>query len=412
MSNVFDTALSTLKEAGRIGKIDERVMKILTTPKRIQQVSIPLKMDDGTIEVFQAFRVHYTDALGPCKDGTRFVPDLNLDEVKALAFFMTIKHAVGGIPAGGAKGGVKADPRKLTQNEYEKLCRAFIRALQPKGEWVDIPGADIGTGEQAMAWMLDEYEQISGYHQPAAINDKPPILGGSQGGWDATGTGLFTCLSQAAKEIDLPVQRARVAIQGFGQVGSIAAKLLYQAGAKIVAVSDIDGAVQNEEGINIPALIDHVEKTGTVKDAVDTIDMDKDRIFAVDCEILIPAAVQSVINAGNVMDINAKLIVEGANGPITPDAEKKLLAKKVKIVPDIIANCGSAIVCSFERTQGLTDDYWDLETVNSKMKARILKAYNEAVATAEEYEIDSIRSGAWINALRKIAQAMKFRGWI
>ena len=411
MDTVFQTALATLKAAAEVGGINENVIKILSAPKRIQEFHIPIKMDKGYLKIFTAYRVHYNDALGTCKDGTRIVPDLTLNEVKALAFFMTIKHAVANIPGGGAKGGIKADPRELSEKELEQLCRAFIRNLQPKGPWADIPGADIGTNERTMAWMLDEYEQITGYHMPAAINDKPPILGGSLGGMEATGQGVFNTLCAAAKDMGLDVKGSRVIIHGFGQVGSVAADLLFSAGAKVVAVSDIEGGIKDDNGIDIVRLKEYVEKTGSVINFPETEAITNEEFFKVDCDILVPAAVQSVIHDGNVGEVKAKLIVEGANGPVTASAEKQLLDRDVKIIPDVVANCGSAIVCSFERTQGLTDDYWEIDTVNTRMKQRILRAYEEAVSTAKDVNTKSIRYGAWINALRKISKAIKMRGW-
>jgi glutamate dehydrogenase/leucine dehydrogenase len=412
MENVFETALTTLKAAAEVGGIHENVIEILSGPKRIQEFRIPLKMDKGYLKIFTAYRVHYNDALGPCKNGTRIVPDLTLDEVKALAFFMTIKHAVAGIPGGGAKGGIKADPSELSEKELEQLCRAFIRNLQPKGPWADVPGADIGTSERTMAWMLDEYEQITGYHMPAAINDKPPILGGSLGGMEATGRGVFHTLSAAAKDMSFDIKGSRAIIHGFGQVGSVAADLICSAGAKVVAISDIEGGIKDENGLDISKLKEYVEKTGSVINFPGTEAITNEEFFGVDCDILVPAAVQSVIHDGNVGRVKAKLIVEGANGPITASAEKVLLDRDVSIIPDVVANCGSAIVCSFERTQGLTDDYWDTETVNTRMEQRILKAYQEAVSTARKYVTGSIRKGAWIFALKKIEKAMKLRGMV
>jgi len=412
MDNVFETALMTLKTAGKLGGIDANVIQILSGPKRIQEFQIPLKMDNGNLRIFTAFRVHYNDALGPCKDGTRIVPDLSLDEVKALAFFMTIKHAVGGIPGGGAKGGIKADPRELSGWELERLCRAFIRNLVPKGPWADVPGADIGTDDRTMAWMLDEYEQISGYHMPAAVNDKPALLGGSLGGMEATGRGVFHTLSAAAADTGLEVTGAKVIIQGFGQVGSAAAELLSAAGAKLTATSDINGGIYSDDGIDVFELNEHVQKTGSVIEFPGCKPISNESLFEIECDILIPAAVQSVIHDGNAQHVNAKLIVEGANGPITASAEKLLLDRGLTIVPDVVANCGSAIVCSFERTQGLTDDYWDIETVYRRMEKRILNAYRDAVDTAKELDTHSIRNGAWVNALRKISKAIKLRGWV
>jgi len=411
VDNVFETALETLRNAGELGEIDTKVIKILSGPKKIQEFRIPLKMDNGNLKIFTAYRVHYNDALGPCKNGTRIVPDLSLDEVKALAFFMTIKHAVGGISGGGAKGGIKADPRELSKWELERLCRAFIRNLHPKGPWADVPGADIGTNENTMAWMLDEYEQITGYHMPAAINDKPPILGGSLGGVEATGRGVFHTLSAAAKDIELKVSGSKVAIQGFGQVGSVVAALLHFAGAKVVAVSDIEGGIYNKEGIYTPNLTEYVRNTGSVAKFSGAEPIKKEEFFGVDCDILIPSAVQSVIHEENVDQVKARLIIEGANGSTTASAERALLDRGVTIVPDVVANCGGAIVCSFERTQGLMDDYWDIETVNERMEQRIINAYQEALTTAKDVHTKSIRYGAWINALRKISKAIQLRGW-
>lgn len=411
-SNVFQVALNTLNIAGKLGAIDSRVLEILQAPKRIMQFRIPLKLDDGSFRVFQAYRVHYCDALGPCRNGTRIRPNLSLDEIKALAIFMTIKHCVADIPAGGGKGGIQADPSKLSNNDIERLVRAFVRNLQPKGPWVDVPGADIGTGEQTMSWMLDEYEQITGYHCPPAINDKPPILGGSLGGEAATGLGVFKVLMKAAADIKMNVKESRAVVQGFGQVGSVLANLLHQEGCRIIAVSDVYGGIYSSSGIDILKLEDHVVRTGKVKDFPETDAITNEEIFATECDILVPAAVQSVIHKGNAKDVKAKLIVEGANGPVTTEADDELTGKGVTIVPDVVANSGGATVCHFERTQGLSDQYWDLETVNKRLEQRILKAYNDAVNTAQEFKTPSLRVGAWIYALKKIEKAMRFRGWV
>lgn len=410
--NVFQVALNTLNNAGKLGNIDSRVLKILQAPKRIMQFRIPLKMDNGSFNVFQAYRVHYCDALGPCRDGTRIRPNLTLDEIKALAIFMTIKHCAADIPAGGAKGGIQADPSKLSNNDMERLIRAFVRNLQPKGPWVDVPGADIGTGEQAMSWMLDEYEQITGYHCPAAINDKPPILGGSLGGEAATGRGVFIVLMAAADDIKMNVKESTAVVQGFGQVGSVLANLLHQAGCRIIAVSDIYGGIYSSSGIDILKLEDHVVRTGKVKDFPGTDAINNEEIFGIECDILVPAAVQSVIHRGNVKDVKTKLIAEGANGPVTTKADEDLTDRGITIVPDVVANSGGATVCHFERTQGLSDQYWDLETVNKRLEQRILKAYHDAANTAREFKTPSIRTGAWIHALRKLSKAMKLRGWV
>lgn len=412
MDNVFEVAIRTLNRAGEIGGIDPRVMEILQEPKRIQQFRIPLKLEDGSFQVFQAYRVHYCDALGPYRDGTRIRPDLTLDEIKALGLFMTIKHCAADIPAGGAKGGVKADPAKLSKRDMEQLVRAFVRNLQPRGAWADVPGADIGTGEQAMAWMLDEFEQITGIHSPAAINDKPPILGGSLGGEAATGRGVFLTLKAAAEDLGMDVSGSRVVVQGFGQVGSALAELLHQAGARIVAVSDVFGGIHAPDGIDIQKLKAQVARTAKVADFPGSQAVSNADIFGLDCDIIVPAAVQSVIHKDNAGAVKARLIVEGANGPVTTEADQILADKKVTVVPDVVANSGGATVCHFERTQGLSDQYWDLDTVNRHLEVRILKAYRDAADTARDAGNVALRLGAWIHALKKLEKAIQLRGWV
>ena len=412
MDNVFQVAVNTLNQAGELGGINSRVMEFLQEPKRIQLFRIPLKMEDGSFGVFPAYRVHYCDALGPYRDGTRIRANLTLDEIKALGLFMTIKHCVADIPAGGAKGGIKADPNRLSKNDMERLVRAFVRNLQPRGPWADVPGADIGTGEQAMAWMLDEYEQITGIHSPAAINDKPPILGGSVGGEEATGRGVYLTLMAAAADMGLDVQNARAVVQGFGQVGSALASLLHATGCRIVAVTDVHGGIYNSGGINIPKLIKHVQETGKLAKFDASKPVDNEDIFGLDCDIAIPAAVQSVIHKGNAEKVKAKLIVEGANGPVTTEADAVLTARGIKIVPDVVANSGGATVCHFERSQGLSDQYWDLDTVNAHLERRILNAYRYAKEAAGDVGTGSLRLGAWVHALRKIEKAMQLRGWV
>ena len=406
----FETALNTLRVAGEIAGLESNAIKILSQPKRVFEFTIPMKMDNGELRIFNAFRVHYNDALGEVKDGTRFVPNLDLNTVKALGFWMTIKHAVANIPAGGGKGGIRVDPAELSEWELERLVRAFIRKLPMKGAWVDVPGADIGTSAKTQAWMLDEYEEIVGFHSPAAVNDKPAEVNGTLGSMEATGTGAFFVTMEAVKNLELS-KGASIAVQGFGDVGRTITKLLYNKGFKVIAVSDIKSGVYSGEGIDIEELVKHVEDTGFVANFPGTVAITNKELLETKCDILIPAAVQSVITDENADKIKAKLIIEGANGPTTPGAEKILENNGVTIIPDVLANCGSAIVCSFERTQGLTDTYWDLETVNEKLKERILKAYKETVATAREKNT-SLRNAAWVNALTKISKAMKARGWM
>lgn len=323
---------------------------------------------------------------------------------------MTIKHAVANIPAGGGKGGIKVNPDELSEGELERLTRAYIRKLPLKGSWTDIPGADIGTNARIQAWMLDEYEEIAGFHSPAAINDKPAVVGGSLGSMEATGTGAFHVTVEAMRDAGIN-QDARIAIQGFGNVGRIIAGLLNTAGLKIIAVSDIKGGIYSEKGIDIHKLTLHVGKNGSVIDFAGATWITNEELLETECDLLIPSAIQSVITAQNARKVKARLILECANGPITPEGEAILREKGTMIVPDVVANCGSAIVCSFERTQCLTDDYWHLDSVLERLRARIVQAYKDTFTTAREMNT-SFRNAAWANALWKIGRAMQARGWI
>jgi glutamate dehydrogenase len=410
MDKVWESAQLHMKRACELASIEPEVTELMMNPMRTSVFQIPVRMDDGSAKVFTACRVCHNDALGQTKDGTRVRPDLNVEEIKALAMFMSIKHAINGIPAGGGKGGIKADPAKLSKWEYERLIRGFIRRMEPKGVWVDIPGADIGTSLQTQAWMLDEFEQIKGQHAPAAVNDKPALVGGSQGGDEATGRGIYYVTTETCRTKNIDPKTTSVVIQGFGQVGSHAASLLYADGFKIVGVSDIYGGIYNPNGLDIPELLEHLKSTGSVEGFKGSNQVTNEQLLELDCDILIPAAVQNVIHSENADNIEASIIVEAANGPVTPEADRALMEKGVIIIPDVLANSGSAIVCHFERIQGLTDDHWELETVRERLKGKILKAYGEVLATAEKMGI-SMRDAAWVNAVTKIGEAVKLRGW-
>lgn len=411
MSSFWEAAKFRLQTAGKLMKLEPEMLEFLSRPMRVSEFQIPLKMDNGKSQIFIAYRVCHNDALGPTKDGTRIVPNLTLDEVKALAMTMTVKHAIAGISAGGGKGGIVADAHKLSQMELERLCRGFIRHVTPKGAWVDVPGADIGTNYQTQAWMLDEYEQMMGFHSPAAINDKPPIVGGSLGGAEATGRGVFYIALEVVKRKALTPQSCRVVIQGFGAVGRNAAELLYNEGFRIIAIGDIYGVISDPLGLDISKLAKYTEQTGSVLDFPGAKATSNQELLEAECEILIPAAVENVINEKNARRVKTKIIVEGANGPITPSAEEILLDRGVTIVPDIVANAGGIIVCQFERIQGLSDWYWDLATVHERLKERILNIDKETVDTASEMGI-SLREAAWVNGLRKVCEAIRMRGWV
>jgi len=412
MNNVWEEALFNLKQAAEAMKMKNDIHERLAKPMRFTEFTIPVRMDDGSRKMFTAYRSNHQDATGPTKDGTRVKPDLTPEEIKALSLFMSIKHGASNIPAGGGKGGIKADPSKMSEGEYERLIRGFMRKLRPKGAWVDVPGADIGTGKQAMAWMLDEYEQITGMHCPAAINDKPAILGigGSLGGYETTGRGVARCTVEASEELGMEPGSSNVVIQGFGQVGSIAAESLYELGFRITAVSDINGAIFNDDGIDIPALMEYAEKEKTIRGFSGAEAMDSSTLLEKECDILIPAAVQDVITSANASRLRTKLVVEAANAPTTPEADSILQEKGIRIVPDVLANAGGCIVCDFERMQGLSGDYWEAEEVYRRLDKRMMNAYREAQKVMKEKNI-SMRTAVWVNALEKITEAMEIRGW-
>lgn len=411
MYDFLEQSTRLMHEAAGIGNIDPDVAEILAAPMRVLAFRIPLKMDDGRCRVFDAYRVRYNDALGPSRDGTRISPDLDLGEVKALALIMSIKHAAGLIPAGGGKGGITANPRELSKWEYERLCRGYIRYLRPSGPDYDVPGADIGTDLQSMAWMLDEYEQITGRHAPAAINDKPPIIGGTLGGYEATGRGVFDVFTEAVEQTDLETKDARVVIQGFGQVGAVAAALFQEAGCRVIAVSDSRGGVFAADGLDIPALREYKQQTGRVGDFPGSTPITNAELLECDCDVLIPAALQGVITGENAARIRPRMLLEAANAPTTLEADAILLENGVTVVPDVLANAGSVHLCQMERTQGLSDDYWDLDKINHLRHKRLVAAYRAALNTSAKFNLKSVRLGAWINALKHIEEAVKTRGW-
>lgn len=409
-ANPLDTALHSLRQAAELAGIDPKVIELLSVPKRTMEFTFPMRMDNGEVRIFTAYRVHWCDALGNFKDGTRFTGNLTLDELKALALWMTIKHGVGGIPAGGGKGGVVVNPGELSQWELERLSRNFMRHLPMKGAWVDVPGADIGTSEQTQAWMLDEYESIVGYHSPAAVNDKPSAVSGTVGSAEATGQGVYYVFEQVVEDFGF-AKDCSVAVQGFGKVGSVLAGLLTEGGYKVLAVSDIYGGIYSQGGIDCTLLKEYVRKTGSVVDFPNTKPVSNEELLELEVDILVPAAVQSVIDKENAPQIKAKMIIEAANGPVTPDAEEYLREKDIPVIPDVLANVGGATVCHFERIQGLTDEYWDIERVNRQLKDWILKSYQQMILTAKEKNT-SYRMATWINALLKIEASVKKRGWV
>lgn len=393
------------------GKIDLSCheMEILQQPKRVIEVSIPVKMDNGSLKIFTGFRVQHNDIRGPFKGGLRFHPDVNLDEVQALAFWMTIKCAVADIPYGGAKGGITVDPRTLSKGELERLTRGYVRVMADFiGPNKDIPAPDVNTNAQIMAWVMDEYSHIKGYNEPAVVTGKPVEIGGSLGREAATGQGGNFVLDNLIEKLNFDDRELKIAIQGFGNVGMNFARI---AGAKykVVAVSDFDGGIYNDKGLDIEKVIEYKNKNGSVVGFTDCTNITNEELLELPVEILVPAAIENVITKDNAEKIKAELILEMANGPIKLDACEILNKKEKIIVPDVLANSGGVIVSYFEWVQNTRHFYWDLVKVNDRLKETIDKATDKVWEYSKCYNTD-LRSAAYVLAIEKLVKAFKIRG--
>jgi len=409
--NPFETAQHQLDEAAEVLKLDPSIHAMLREPQRILQVSLPVKMDDGSIKVFKGFRVQYNDALGPTKGGIRYHWNVTLDEVKALAAWMTWKCSVAGLPYGGAKGGIICNPKEMSQGELERLTRRFAAAIADFiGPLRDIPAPDVYTNPQTMAWIMDTYSMMKGYNCPEIITGKPIEIGGSEGRTEATSRGVMFCAREAAKKVlNKDLKGLKVAVQGYGNVGWNAAKLMYDAGCIIVAVSDSKGGIYNAEGIDPYKAMEQKEKTGSVAGLPGTQEITNEEVLEVECDILVPAALENVITKSNAGNIKAKIIVEGANGPTTPEADEILYKNGVLVVPDILANSGGVTVSYFEWVQSLNREYWTEEEVNAKLEKKIVAAFNNCYETMQKYNV-KMRTGAMVVAVDRVAKAIKLRG--
>ncbi|SDJ94286.1 Glu/Leu/Phe/Val family dehydrogenase [Natronincola ferrireducens] len=410
--NVFETAQKQVKQACDKLGTDPAVYEILKNPMRVLEVAVPVKMDDGTVKSFIGYRAQHNDAIGPFKGGIRFHPDVNLDEVKALSTWMTFKCGVVGVPYGGGKGGITVNPSELSQGELERLSRGFTRAIAPIiGEKVDIPAPDVNTNGQIMAWMVDEYHKATGDFQPGVLTGKPVSFYGSLARTEATGYGVAIMARDAAKKINLPLEEATVALQGFGNVGSYAALYIAEMGAKVVAVSDASGCIINKNGLDVPALAEYVKEHKIVKDFPGAEEViDRNEVFALNVDILMPCALENQITAENAVNIKAKIISEGANGPTTLDADKILDERGIVVVPDILANAGGVTVSYFEWVQNLMRYSWTFEEVQEKQSQLMEKAFNEIWALKEEHGVN-MRVAAYMMSIKRVADAMKLRGW-
>jgi len=408
--NPWDNALRQLDEAASLMHLDEGIHEILRTPKRVLTVSIPVRMDDGRVKVFIGHRVQHNDARGPFKGGIRYHPAVTLDEVKALAMWMTWKCAIVDVPFGGGKGGIVCDPKSMSETELERLTRRYAYMISDiVGPYVDIPAPDVYTSPREMAWFMDTYSALKGSITPAVITGKPINIGGSQGRTEATGLGTAICAREAAKKLGLNLNGSKVVIQGFGNAGTFAARFLKSMNANIIAVSDSKGGVYNEDGLDVEELIAYKQKSGAVKGFPKSKEVSNKELLELECDILVPAAYENQITHENANNIKAKVIVEAANGPTTPDADEILFKRGMLVVPDILANAGGVTVSYFEWVQNLTRDYWSYEKVTSMLEDKMVKAFNSVYKTAEEYKVD-MRKGSMVLAVSRVVDAIKSRG--
>lgn len=409
MINPFEIARKQLRAVQNIVKFDDNIIAQLMNPKRVIEVSLPVKMDDGSVKVFTGYRSQYNDARGPFKGGIRFHPGVTLDEVKALSAWMTWKTAVVDIPLGGGKGGIIVDPKKLSDRELETLSRAYARALAPFiGSHVDIPAPDVSTDPRIMGWMLDEYEDVIGRKSPGVITGKPLSVGGSAVREYATAQGAFFVIEKAKKKLRLK-NGTTVAIQGVGNSGSYLAELLFDAGYKIVALADSKTTLYRNKGLAVHGVLEHKRTTGSLMKCVGCQELKSEDVLAIPADILIPAALENAIHKGNVKDVKAKLIVEVANGPVTPEAEEELLSRGVAVIPDILANAGGVTVSYFEQVQNAMNYFWTEKEILAKLKAMMETSFEAVWKEREKYNT-TMRMGAYALAVQRVAQAMKDRG--
>lgn len=408
--NLFTSTQVVIKEAlDKLG-YDEGMYELLKEPMRMTEVRIPIKMDDGKVKVFTGFRGQHNDAVGPTKGGVRFHPDVTLDEVRALSMWMTLKAGIVDLPYGGGKGGIICDPREMSMDELERLSRGYVRALsQVMGPTKDIPAPDVFTNSQIMAWMMDEYSRIDEFNSPGFITGKPIVLGGSQGRDRATAEGVTIIINEAAKRRGIDMKGARIVIQGFGNAGSFLSKFLHDAGAKVIGISDAYGALHDPDGLDIDYLLDRRDSFGTVTTLFENT-LTNQELLELDCDILVPAAIENQITEHNAHKIKASIVVEAANGPTTSEATKILSDRGILLVPDVLASAGGVTVSYFEWVQNNMGYYWTEEEVREKMTLKMVTAFENVYSQSTTRGID-MRLAAYMIGIRKTAEASRFRGW-
>lgn len=389
----------------------ETMFDLLKEPLRMLTVRIPVRMDNGEVKVFTGYRAQHNDAVGPTKGGVRFHPDVTEDEVKALSIWMSLKAGIVDLPYGGGKGGIICEPREMSFRELERLSRGYVRSIsQIVGPTKDIPAPDVFTNSQIMAWMLDEYSRIREFDSPGFITGKPLVLGGSHGRESATAKGVALMIREAALKKDIKLEGSRVVVQGFGNAGSYLSKFMYDAGAKIIGISDAYGALYDEDGLDIDYLLDRRDSFGTVTNLFKNTITNKE-LLELDCDILVPAAIENQITAANANNIKASIVVEAANGPTTIEATKILTERGVLLVPDVLASSGGVTVSYFEWVQNNQGYYWTEEEVWEKLEEVMVKAFNNVYNTSVSRKID-MRLAAYMVGVRKMAEASRFRGWV
>ena len=410
--NPFEIARKQVKTACDRLNADPAVYEILKSPQRVLEVTFPVKLDNGTVKTFTGYRSQHNNAVGPYKGGVRFHPGVNLDEVKALSIWMTIKCCVAGIPYGGGKGGITLDPRDYSEAELERIARAYSEAISPLiGEKIDIPAPDVNTNGKIMSWMVDAYENVVKKSAPGVFTGKPVEFGGSLARTEATGYGVNFAAVQALEKLGKDVKGATYAIQGFGNVGYHTGYYAHQSGAKVVAVSTVDVAIYNENGLDMEALFKEFQEKGFItNEAGYGKEISNAELLALDVDVLAPCALENQLTSENAGKVRAKIVVEGANGPTTPEADAILRQNGVLVVPDILANCGGVVVSYFEWVQNLQGYYWEFDEVQEKETVVLRRAFRDIWNLAQEYDVD-LRTASYMMSIRRVEKAMKLRGW-
>jgi glutamate dehydrogenase (NAD(P)+) len=411
-SELYRNAVLQLEEAANVMKLDPNICERLKKPKRALVVSVPIRLDDGTIAVFEGFRVQHNMTLGPGKGGVRYHQDVTMSEVAGLAMLMTFKCSLVGLPLGGAKGGIAVDPNLLSRQEKQALTRRYTSEINMIiGPDKDVPAPDVGTDGQTMAWMMDTFSQEHGYAIPGVVTGKPVEIGGSLGRAESTGRGVVYTIIKAAEKVKMRLDSSTtVAVHGFGKVGSVAAEEMAALGCRVVAVSDVAGGVYNKNGLNLPAVMEYVAKNRTLKGFPGGEPITNDDLLHLKVDILIPAAIDGVIHKNNVAKVDAKIIAEGANGPITADAHKQLVERGSFIIPDVLCNAGGVIVSYFEWVQGLQNFFWSEAEVNQKLRDTMDNAFTKVVACMERYKTHDMKTAALIQGVDRLNRAMLLRG--